>query len=146
MSPEPVRAYEFGAFRLEPAERQLRRDGRPVPLTPKAFDTLQVLVGSGGRAVSKDELMNIVWHDANVADATLAQNIFAVRKALGGVESIETVPKFGYRFVMPVRELRAAAQKVVLAVLPFENLSGDAEQEYFSDGLTDEDDHRNWAA
>ena len=138
MSPEPLRAYEFGAFRLEPAERQLRRHGRPVPLTPKAFDTLHVLVASGGRAVSKDELMNIVWHDANVAEATLAQNIFAVRKALGGVDIIETVPKFGYRFVMPVRELRAAAQKVVLAVLPFENLSGDVEQEYFSDGLTDE--------
>jgi TolB-like protein len=138
MPSEPVSVYEFGSFRLEPAERQLRRDGKPVALTPKAFDTLHVLVASGGRALSKDQLMNSVWPDANVTEATLAQNIFAVRKALGEVQSIETVPKFGYRFLMPVRELRAAAQKVVLLVLPFENLSGDVEQEYFSDGLTDE--------
>src|SRR5438876_8075642 len=138
MPSEPVRVYEFGPFRLEPAERQLRRDGRPVPLTPKAFDTLRVLAGSGGRVLSKDELMNSVWPDANVTEATLAQNIFAVRKALGDAHGIETVPKFGYRFLMPVRELRAAPPKVVLLVLPFENLSGDVEQEYFSDGLTDE--------
>src|SRR5438552_971701 len=138
MSSDTLRAYEFGPFRLEPAERQLRRDGRLVALTPKAFDTLQVLVGSRGRAISKDELMSSVWPETNVADATLAQNIFAVRKALGQSDCIETVPKFGYRFVTPVREVRAAAAKIVLAVLPFENVGGDPEQEYFSDGLTDE--------
>ena len=75
--------YEFGPFRLEPAERQLRRDDQPVPLTPKAFDTLQALVERAGRAVRKDELMAMVWPDANVGEATLAQNIFALRKVLG---------------------------------------------------------------
>ena len=137
MPPERVSVYEFGPFRLEPAERRLRRGDRLVPLTPKAFDTLLALVGSEGRALSKEELMNSLWPDANVAEATLAQNIFAVRKALGE-HSIETVQKFGYRFLMPVSALRSAAQKVLLLVVPFENLSGDVEQEYFSDGLTDE--------
>jgi len=99
--------YEFGLFRLEPAERRLHRDGRPVLLPPKAFDTLCVLVERGGHAVSKSDLMAKVWPDTIVEEATLAQNIFAVRKALGGNQCIETVPKFGYRLVMPVRELRA---------------------------------------
>src|SRR5438876_605105 len=85
--------------------------------------------------VSKDALMHAVWPDTNVAEATLAQNIFAVRKALGG--GIETVPKFGYRLTLAVREA-PADQKIVLVVVPFENLSGDPEQEYVSDGLTDE--------
>jgi len=133
-----LKIHEFGPFRLEPAERQLRRDGKPLPLTPKAFDTLLVLVENAGRAVGKDELMEKVWPGTSVEEATLAQNIFALRKALAGAQHIETVPKFGYRFVTPVREVAAPARKVVLAVLPFENLSGDVAQEYFSDGLTDE--------
>ena len=110
MPVEAGRVYEFGPFRLEPAERQLRRDGRPVPLTPKALDTLHVLVESGGRAISKDELMEKLWPDTTVSEATLAQHIFAVRKAMGGPQCIETIPRFGYRFVTPVRALRATAE------------------------------------
>jgi TolB-like protein len=130
--------YEFGPFRLDPAERRLRRDGTPVPLTPKALDMLHLLVESGGRAISKDELMEKLWPDTTVSEATLAQHIFAVRRAMGGTDCIETIPKFGYRFVAPVRALRTSTDKLALLVLPFENLSGDAEQDYFSDGLTDE--------
>jgi DNA-binding winged helix-turn-helix (wHTH) protein len=98
--------YEFGPFRLEPAERRLLREGRSVPLTPKAFDTLCALVERQGHAVSRDELMASVWPGTSVEDATLAQNILAIRKAIGA-EHIETVPKFGYRFVTPVRERRS---------------------------------------
>jgi TolB-like protein/Tfp pilus assembly protein PilF len=130
--------YEFGPFRLEPAERQLLRDGHPVPLTPKAFETLSALVASGGRAISKDDLIAAVWPGTNVGEAALAQNVFAIRKALGQNDCIQTVPKFGYRFVVPVRSLSGAPVKIILAVLPFENLSRDPDQEYFSDGLTDE--------
>jgi len=137
MTAETTVAFEFGPFRLEPRERQLLRSGRPVALTPKAFETLQALVVRGGRAVSKDELMRTVWPDTNVSDATLAQNVFAVRKALGDADCIETVPKFGYRFVPAVRELPVVARKIALAVLPFDNLNG-PEQNFFSDGLTEE--------
>src|SRR4051794_6240870 len=106
--------YEFGRFRLDVGERQLSRDGAPVLLTPKALDTLRLLVESAGRAVSKDELMHKLWPDTTVSDATLAQHIFAVRKAIGGGNSIETVPKFGYRFTLPVRALQGPSEKVVL--------------------------------
>jgi len=110
MSPEST-LYEFGLFRLDPAERRLLRAGRPVPLTPKAFDTLHALVARSGRAISKDELVAGIWHDVSVQDATLAQNIFSVRKALGDAAAIETVPKFGYRFMLPVRTLTDAADR-----------------------------------
>jgi TolB-like protein/Tfp pilus assembly protein PilF len=133
-----LKVYEFGPFRLEPAERRLRRDGILLPLTPKALDTLLALVENAGRAVGKDELMERVWPGTSVADATIAQNIFALRKVLGETLHIETVPKFGYRFVTPVREAPRPLDKITLVVLPFENLSGDRDQEYFSDGLTDE--------
>jgi DNA-binding winged helix-turn-helix (wHTH) protein len=109
MPPQDTRVYEFGPFRLDPAERRLLRDGRSVSLTPKAFDTLHPLVASSGHAISKDNLMAQIWQDVAVEDATLAQNIFAVRKALGSADAIEPVPKFGYRFVMPVREVTDAS-------------------------------------
>jgi DNA-binding winged helix-turn-helix (wHTH) protein len=97
--------YSFGPFRLDPRERQLLRNGRPVPLTPKVFDLLCLLVSKHGRVLSKDEIMETLWHDAVVEEANLVQNISVLRKALGhsaGNEYIETVPRFGYRFVAPV--------------------------------------------
>jgi Tol biopolymer transport system component/DNA-binding winged helix-turn-helix (wHTH) protein len=101
--------YEFGKFRLDAAEHLLLRDGKAVQLTPKAFQTLLVLVRNGGRLVEKDELMRQVWADAFVEEANLARNIWALRRALGDDEDehcyIETVPKLGYRFVAPVTEL-----------------------------------------
>jgi Tol biopolymer transport system component/DNA-binding winged helix-turn-helix (wHTH) protein len=112
MDSQTKHLYAFGDFCLDTGRRLLlRRDGEPVPLTPKAFDTLLVLVRHSGRVVAKDELLREVWPDTYVEEATLAQNVFTLRKALGQGQTeqryIETVPKHGYRFVADVRELQA---------------------------------------
>lgn len=101
--------YEFGQFRLDGAERLLVREGTVVPLTPKAFDTLLLLVENSGHVLNRDELLEAVWRDSFVEENTLTRNIAALRKALGerlnGTPYIETIPKTGYRFVAQVREL-----------------------------------------
>src|ERR1051325_6603425 len=95
--------YEFGRFRLKVAERVLLREDEPVPLTPKVFDILVLLVEHGGQVVSKEDLMKRVSPNTFVEDGNLTQNISLLRKALGetpgGVQFIETVPRRGYRFV-----------------------------------------------
>lgn len=105
-SANPV--YEFGPFRLDAAERLLLRAGHPVPLTPKAFDTLRYFVENHQRLLSKDELIAQLWPDSFVEESNLAQNVSAVRRALGekpeGGQYIETVPKRGYRFVGEVTQ------------------------------------------
>src|SRR5438128_8654092 len=92
--------YEFGVFRLDAAERVLLRNGISVPLTPKVFDTLAVLVRKSGHVVGKDELMNEIWPDSFVEESNLTQNIFILRKLLGvtpeGQHYIQTVSKRGY--------------------------------------------------
>lgn len=100
--------YEFGPFRLDPGERRLFREERPIALRAKIFDTLCVLVEAHGRLVDKDELIRRVWPDAVVEEGNLAHNISALRKTLGepvtGQKYVETVPGRGYRFVSEVRE------------------------------------------
>ncbi len=202
--------YEFGPFRLIPEESQLLLDGQPVPLTPKAFDLLIVLVDGAGHLLGKAELLERVWPDSFVEEGNLTVKMSELRRALGkgadGAQYIETVPRRGYRFVADVRQsggdeapaampaaaevedTRAVEQKSPpadvptqnvpsrrwlflllgvavlvavlfglnsgglrerllgsdapaairsLAVLPLENLSGDASQDYFADGMTE---------
>lgn len=96
--------WEFGEFRLDARARLLLKDGIPVPLTPKAFDVLLHLARNAGRAVSREELLDAVWPDTIVTDASLTQAVFLVRKALGETEAssiLETVPRVGYRFNLP---------------------------------------------
>jgi len=102
--------YEFGLFRLDPEKRLLLRNDEPVPLQPKAFDTLLVLVRHSQRVVLKDELMKAVWPDTFVEESNLAQNIFVLRKTLGATSAlpdnrqyIATIPGRGYRFAEHVR-------------------------------------------
>ncbi len=105
--------YEFGEFRLDPTRRLLKRDGKLVPLKPKVFDTLLVLVTSGGIVVEKDELLKEVWGGVAVEEVGLAKNISTLRKALGESPEehryIVTVPGRGYRFVSPVTSVPAEA-------------------------------------
>ena len=105
--------YEFGPFRLDVAEQRLLRDGEPVALTPKVFETLVALVERRGHLVGKDELMKAVWADAFVEESNLTNNVYTLRKLLGetdhGGSYIETVPKRGYRFVASVRPVSPEA-------------------------------------
>ena len=105
--------YEFGAFRVDVAERVLTKGQQVIPLTPKAFDTLLVLVRKSGHVVEKDELLKHVWPDTFVEEGVLAVNVAAIRKALSdgeGQSHIETVPRRGYRFVGEVRKVGKASE------------------------------------
>lgn len=109
--------YEFGPFSLNPAQQLLVEGTKKISLTPKAFQTLLVLVESQGQIVTKEELLQKVWPDAFVEEATLAQNVFTLRKQLSddreGALYIETVPKRGYRFVAEVRRVGTAIATTV---------------------------------
>lgn len=204
-------SYGFGPFRLIPGEHQLLRDGTPILLPPKTFETLVLLVENSGHLIEKDQLMQLLWPDSFVEEANLTHHIWTLRKALGNGENgkpyIQTVPRRGYRFVAqvqksiapdihgvkrivsetiqqeevlghsraaevevgPLRSLTRAnailllsvllssllgvgyfvynriwirtpvqAGRVVLLVLPIENASGNPEEQYFSDGMTEE--------
>jgi pimeloyl-ACP methyl ester carboxylesterase/DNA-binding winged helix-turn-helix (wHTH) protein/class 3 adenylate cyclase len=96
------RFYSFGVFRVDAVERLLFKEDREVPLTPKAFDTLLVLLENSSHVLTKQELMRKVWPDSFVEENNLAQNISSLRKVLGG-DYIQTVPRRGYRFVGEVR-------------------------------------------
>ena len=109
MSGPTKRFYEFGVFRIDTNKRLLLKGDEPVPLTPKAFDTLLLLVENGSRLVSKDDLMSRLWPDTVVEEGSLTRNVYLLRKALGeGPQEhlyIVTVPGQGYRFVAEVREI-----------------------------------------
>ena len=101
------RYYNFDSFRVDPTERVLLRDGKPLSLSPKVFDTLLALVERSGHIVSKNELVDIVWPDVFVEENNLTQYVATARRALGDNRQaqryIETVPKRGYRFAPSVR-------------------------------------------
>ena len=106
MNRPPKRFYLFDGFRVDVSERLLFKENREVPLTPKVFDTLLVLLENSSHVLTKKELMEQVWPDSFVEENNLAQNISILRKALGegkeGELYIQTVPKRGYRFVADV--------------------------------------------
>ena len=108
MSQTTKHLYEFGPFRLDPAERQLWRGQEEISLTAKAFDILLLLVRNGGRTVPKDEFMRTVWPDTTVEEGNLTDNISTLRQILQDdarePRYIQTVPKRGYRFVAETRQ------------------------------------------
>lgn len=102
--------YEFGPFRVDPEKELLLRDNETIPLTPKAFQVLLVLIRNKREIVTKDELLKTVWPDTFVEETNLSRNIFLLRKALGegpqDHQYIVTVPGRGYRFAEDVQFVR----------------------------------------
>ncbi len=152
-------AFQFEDFLLDPERRELRRANSLVALEPQVFDLLTHLIRNRDRVVTRDNLLDAIWNGRVVSDSTLASRINAARRAINdtGEEQrlIRTVARKGVRFVGDVVETRkpdalsapdAAKQpsalplpdRPAIAVLPFTNMSGDAEQEYFSDGISED--------
>jgi TolB-like protein len=138
----------FGDFRLDLTRRALTRNGAPVRLKGRALDVLCALAAAKGETVSKDALLARVWPNAVVEENNLQVHISALRRVLDegqtGETFVVTVPGRGYRLVGIGRTDRAAPErppvpdKPSIAVLPFTNLSGDPEQEYFADGMVED--------
>src|SRR3954464_2782711 len=105
----PTILYEFGEFRLDPANHVLsRRDGTPVPLTPRAFDTLLFLVQHHGTVLDKERLMEAVWPDSIVEENNLSQHISTLRRVL-----VETTAAHGFIVTIPGRGYRFAAEVTI---------------------------------
>ena len=108
MSSNTAHSYEFENFRLDLSEKVLFCDDKPVSITPKAFETLQVFVENAGHLLEKDELMQRIWQDRFVEESNLAFNIKILRRVLNDdahqPRFIETVPRRGYRFIATVKE------------------------------------------
>src|SRR4051812_41208707 len=152
--------FQFADHTLDTDRRELCRGATPIPVEPQVFDLLTYLVQQRERVVSRDDLIAAVWGGRIVSDSTVASRINAARKALGdsGTEQrlIRTISRKGIRFVGRVearpqgtaaaRDLLAEGAAPVLspserraiAVLPFVNMSGDIEQDYFSDGISED--------
>src|ERR1700687_1345421 len=111
--------YEFGPFRVDPEKELLLRGDETVPLTPKTFQILLVLMRHSKEVVTKDDMMKMVWPDTFVEEANLSRNIFLLRKALGETpqdhQYILTVPGRGYRFAEDVQLVRDSEVSIVAA-------------------------------
>ena len=118
MQAQTRRIYEFGRFRLDGDESVLLKEGRPVPLTPKVFDLLLLLIESRGHLVPKEEIMSRLWPESFVEEVNINRNISTLRRALNDSPNdpsyIETVSKRGYRFVASVAEVEADETELIL--------------------------------
>ncbi|MGY8667763.1 winged helix-turn-helix domain-containing tetratricopeptide repeat protein [Bradyrhizobium sp. UFLA05-109] len=144
---------------LDTDRRELRRGTEMISVAPQVFDLLEYLIRNRERVVGKDDLINAIWNGRVVSDAALTTRLNVARSVVGdsGEEQrlIKTLPRKGFRFLGPVLEVpgpiafpddRVDPSKSVpalpdrpsIAVLPFQNMSGDPDQDYFADGMVDE--------
>jgi TolB-like protein len=153
--------YLFEEYAFDTDRRELHRGADVVSVAPQVFDLLDFLIRNRERVVSKDDLINAIWNGRIVSDAALTTRVNVARNAIGdsGEEQrlIKTLPRKGFRFVGPVREAQKPASvevtdtpaqrpkpalslpdKPSIAILPFTNMSGDPEQDYFADGMVEE--------
>lgn len=153
--------YVFADCELDTERRELRRGRQVVAVAPQVFDLLDYLIRNREHVVSKDDLIGAVWNGRSVSDAALTTRLNVARRAIGdsgdGQRLIKTLPRKGFRFVAPVTVAGKPAEaetagnaapppaaalafpdKPSIAVLPFQNLSGDPEQDYFADGMTED--------
>ena len=142
--------FRFAGHVLDVTRRELRRDGQPVSVEPQVFDLLVYLIRNRDRVVTKDDLLDSVWGGRVVSESTLTSRINAARKAVGdsgeAQRLIRTMPRKGLRFIAEVADglpeelptLTGVHNRPSIAVLPFDNLSGDRDQEYFADGIVAE--------
>jgi len=157
--------YVFDRFRLQASRHELSRDGRPLPLEPKAFAVLSELIAHDGELLEHDRLLDAVWGHRHVTPGVLTRSIAQLRRALGDDSEhpryIQTVHALGYRFIAPVKLLDVAPDPspqpevadtpaqfvptaftsrgaIPLAVLPFANMSEDPGQAYFSEGISED--------
>jgi TolB-like protein len=153
--------YLFEQFAFDTDRRELRRGADVVSVAPQVFDLLDYLIRNRERVVSKDDLISAIWNGRIVSDAALTTRLNIARSLIGDTGSeqrlIKTLPRKGFRFVGPVPEEQeppvgavadnpvepskaalALPDKPSIAVLPFQNMSGDPEQEYFADGMAED--------
>jgi TolB-like protein/tetratricopeptide (TPR) repeat protein len=138
--------FTFGPYLLDIGERRLQRGGSEVALTPKTFELLRLLVHHAGQLVSKERVLAELWPDVVVEEGNVNKVAFLLRSALGrsedGLEWIETIPRAGYRFTRPVSQLpppgAGGETPVTVAVLPFADLSPNADMGWMCEGISEE--------
>ena len=142
-------SFALGSFILDSTAKLLLLDGTPVALGERAVAVLLALVRRAGQLVTKDQLLTEAWNSLAVEESNLTVQISSLRRALGAAPGgdawIETMPRRGYRYRGPLAESgvpprppSVPVDKPSLAVLPFQNLSGDPEQDYFADGMVED--------
>ena len=150
--------YQFGEFKIDTQNYQLSSNGTAVDIEPKVFDLLSYLVVNRSKLVTRDELFDNIWKGQVVSDTSLSNQIKAARKIIGDSAQaqlcIKTVRGRGYQFVASVVEtpdqatplslsitensLGIRSKAPMVAVLPFQNLSSDREQDYFCEGISED--------